>query len=386
MLFVKRIFHPVGQGGFFTEELRYHTAHKKNSKKRTREVFRVAYDCGSVTSKVALEKQINTFENKIFDVLFISHFDTDHINGLKYLLTKCVVEKVVLPAIGHDEQIRLAVMYSNNKEFSSFCADPAGYIRRASRNGEGTKIIFVKPYTGEGSGEELDLDEEPSSSITTIDSGRIIKKKNLSLPWVYIPFNFEGENRAAEVAKTLGSMGVSIKTGQDLKNYLDDPNPKVKDDIIKAFKKIKGGPNTNSLTLYSGPDLDEQRQICWLVNIESKNFFHSCSRNPACIYLGDYDAGGGRKWRQLYENFESYWHYVGTIQIPHHGAKKNFNEKLCDNTSMFCVIASGLDNRYKHPHPDTLKSILNSKGMPILVNESDHSICHFEIRSWVRQK
>lgn len=72
-----RTFHPIGQGAFYTER------HNINGTE-----FTVVFDYGSTTLKgKKLETKIkSTFpENHIIDILFISHFHSDQINGIKTL-------------------------------------------------------------------------------------------------------------------------------------------------------------------------------------------------------------------------------------------------------------------------------------------------------------
>ena len=86
-----RIFHPVGQGAFYTER------HELKS-----ETINVVYDCGSATlSKKGLRKYINSVYKKgeQIDILFISHFHADHINGIKYLMQRCDIKRVVIPLL-----------------------------------------------------------------------------------------------------------------------------------------------------------------------------------------------------------------------------------------------------------------------------------------------
>ena len=73
---ITRIFHPVGQGAFYSER---HTIGNEN--------FNIVYDCGSLSSKIDSVVQDFADQNEI-DVLFISHFDQDHVNKIKLLLQK----------------------------------------------------------------------------------------------------------------------------------------------------------------------------------------------------------------------------------------------------------------------------------------------------------
>ena len=91
---LQRTFHPVGFGAFYTEQ---HTQNGKNAI--------IVYDCGSRTKGVDLESYIKglKFSPKVIDILFISHFHADHINGIPFLKKYFTIKKVVIPYIPEEE-------------------------------------------------------------------------------------------------------------------------------------------------------------------------------------------------------------------------------------------------------------------------------------------
>lgn len=84
-----RILHPSGHGAFFTERI------LQEGKKD----FIVVYDCGATDNKEKelLGKEINEFfsDGDTIDILFISHFDSDHVNGVG-LLKPYITDKTKL--------------------------------------------------------------------------------------------------------------------------------------------------------------------------------------------------------------------------------------------------------------------------------------------------
>ncbi len=92
-----RTFHPVGQGAFFTEQLS-----SLNEEYDTT----IVYDCGTISSSDQLNSEISDFKKeqkkegrRLFDILFISHFDSDHVNGLKKLLKKDIATKAFIEGL-----------------------------------------------------------------------------------------------------------------------------------------------------------------------------------------------------------------------------------------------------------------------------------------------
>lgn len=70
-----RTFHPVGQGAFYSEE---------------HEGFTIVYDCGShplsnKTKKLVKRAFGQDSKEKTIDILFISHFDYDHVSAISTL-------------------------------------------------------------------------------------------------------------------------------------------------------------------------------------------------------------------------------------------------------------------------------------------------------------
>ncbi|EBK8264292.1 MBL fold metallo-hydrolase, partial [Salmonella enterica subsp. enterica] len=97
-------YHGVGQGLFISGEI---TSNERS--------FIWVYDCGSSSKsgKLLLERKIkNLFKQRnepiAIDMLVISHFDRDHINGCETLLKTFQVNKVILPYIPLWKRILLA--------------------------------------------------------------------------------------------------------------------------------------------------------------------------------------------------------------------------------------------------------------------------------------
>lgn len=87
----------LGQGGLHWGEL---TLGQKS--------LRWVYDCGSNQTD-ALKREIGTVaRGGDIDLLFLSHFDSDHINGVDLLLSQVKVREVVLPYL--KEEILVAII------------------------------------------------------------------------------------------------------------------------------------------------------------------------------------------------------------------------------------------------------------------------------------
>lgn len=95
---VTRTFYKTGQALFSVERITCH------NQQRT-----IVYDCGG-NNEPLMRRTIknNFFEHENIDAVFISHYHTDHINGLRFLLKYCTVERLFLPMLSPDKELVLA--------------------------------------------------------------------------------------------------------------------------------------------------------------------------------------------------------------------------------------------------------------------------------------
>jgi Cft2 family RNA processing exonuclease len=92
----KFTYHAVGQGLFFDATFRLND----------RKFYNIVYECGAEQSSYSnLRNAISFYKGRIScnDTLVISHFDYDHVSGIKILLENCNVAQIVLPYLTDDE-------------------------------------------------------------------------------------------------------------------------------------------------------------------------------------------------------------------------------------------------------------------------------------------
>ena len=353
-MLVSRIIHPVGQGAFYTERI-----------KTDGKTYNVVYDCGSTTAykvnrgKPILEAEIKTFydKNENIDLLFISHFDYDHVNGLKYLKDHCNIKRVIMPLI--PTAARWIYLSQLDDELQSLMTNPGVFF------GNDTEIISVR-YTngGEPTRDELVLNDNEPSSKQEIVSGTIIQFRNLH-DWCYIPFNFDEDARYKKLIDLIADHGLELdKLLNGNVEYIITERAK----INKAYQNIvkkSGSSNESSLIVYSGPIsvkheyIKKYNSIC-NVSCIARRIHYGCNMIPfigkraACLYLGDTDlnqaSGGYGIIEAIYHNLGDVRHNIGTIQVPHHGSEKNFNDDILLHSSPNLYFASfGKQNSYGHP-------------------------------------
>lgn len=131
-------FHSVGQGLFYSGIISdYET-----------ESFVFVYDCGSRSEDWILNKEIDKFkkllDRKTVDLLVISHFHDDHVNGIPYLLRGLKVNVVVLQNLSEEQRLENYLFYRKHvknvdNELTELILDPIKYFKNLGSK----KIILV---------------------------------------------------------------------------------------------------------------------------------------------------------------------------------------------------------------------------------------------------
>lgn len=372
---VVRIFHPVGQGAFYTE------------KHLTSEgVFNIVYDCGNR----GCVNQVRPVAMKAFsdkakiDILFISHFDFDHVSLISSLRPfPDRIDKVVLPLLTEDEKSFLSGYYrlTRNLDEMSDTGDQLSIIENPRRffSATGASLVFVRPYNPEvGPPDRMDREQVSDSAVAgdidVIESG--VNVGATDSPWVFIPYNMGFTERAVLAKEELSSWlkGMGAKLGQ-----LRDPVfvAKYAAPLNKIYQKIGRGANENSMAVYSGPCRDRYME-CLRYATSPRWFAGRCipiaSRQPGCLYTGDMEL----EKVDLTHIYRDYLHHIGTVQIPHHGSDTKFDIAHLPVGGCICPVSYGLLNKFGHPDEGVLRDVRSRGGLPIAVTE-DPASCYVEV-------
>ncbi|WP_369582293.1 hypothetical protein [Kingella oralis] len=391
MLKLVRTFHPVGQGAFYSERFYLNDNNIAN----------IVYDCGSDTCKKThpkIKSEIEKLKDSNIDILFISHFDEDHIN-LIHELKSCVKEinKVVMPLLDNKEIDFLTTVY----EFI-LSANEYKFFKKLIKNPEeifiDSIIIKVKPVPEE---ENNTLSEELPEEINSskeINSGHpIILKKHSTIhlstkiKYGYIPYHFYSkekiDKRRNAFLKYLGA------TEADLKNIElnDEEIKKIKD----AYNELEGSMNNNSLIIYAGilhpHNLIDAELSCYINSNYKYNNRYSLLRCYFCntwhnnnyiykkthwsgiLYTGDLGLSATNVEKYLGDFVKG----IGVIQVPHHGGKSGFSIpeiKALSKRDIICPISHGQQNKYQHPCSTVIFNLIQSNFYPISVTEDPDTI------------
>lgn len=332
---VIRTIHPVGQGAMYSERF-------LNKEGETN--FLAVYDCGSDNLR-KLEREISASFTKTdnIDLLFISHLDKEHINGIRKLKDAVnSIKTVILPLIPASQKCIYLLM--EDEISRRIILEPEKFFSDSN-------IVKVKSVSeSKGTSDSLIY---PLDDVQTLESGTIIRLNDHSDPdWCYIPYNYDESERLNDFDKKLSDEDIE-------KSRLNDPDyiDQHKDRLKKIYKDVcDGSVNNSSLVVYSGGLCTEY----------SSKYIHNTIRNSrhsgeACLYLGDADMNQTQinaktMVDDLKCNLNTHMvnNHISTVQLPHHGSVKNFHNGLLSYGLASKLYFASFGQNNHHGHPSTL--------------------------------
>lgn len=374
---VTRVFHPVGQGGFYTES--FDNQHM------------VVYDCGGNSSK-SMKDYIESFlpdsPKANIEAVFISHLHDDHINGLQSLIERANVRKIFLPQLTPNKVFDTIIYYASK----AYSTDYILSLIRAASIGylEETSIFQIKEHQ---ESDELGTESIDLSSFLDKSNRYINSDTNLTVntEWMYIPFNPLSERPKFEAVEYTVRDRIEkiyeetdcFKQAELLARFVKSLSvTKCKEIYKKLFGSIHNG---QSMTLFSGiktptPDIRVRFRLFDLPCCDYYRhhyFHHRWMDDESCVpanflYTGDYEANKKTELIDFY-NKHKVWNTICGVQMPHHGSRKNYNDFLYD-MRCYAIASVGSKNKYGHPNIDTLIHVFQQGCMPYVVTEDKNTI------------
>lgn len=367
--------------------------------------YQVVYDCGS-KNKAARVNAINNYcsinQNKI-DLLILSHFHDDHINGIEELLSKKKVHTVILPYLSPIERLYLSCKrgYTNY----SMLFDPISFFRER----DVTQIILITPGSGESDepvapplnnnnnnnnnnqDDPLDLGamiedelvrgqlEQNEIYKEMLDTGRLFVFTHkraifLSHMWMF---------RFFTIAMDLSSFSNFAMCVDDLadENNVRNmakliQNKEVRNRLKNCYELCKTDFNDTSLSVYHGL-VKETGTILQITHngIEQVLGWYYGKYTVSCscplsglsghLLTGDLNLSLAENFKEFTVHFKHQLNYVYMCLLPHHGALKNWNNDLMGmvpNCEQW-VASSGFSNGYSHPSLQIVETLLINNRM-----------------------
>lgn len=372
---------PVGQGLFATGRLHSWAGG----------TYSWVYDCGSSSGAsvrdAAIRRYAGRYGARHIELVTLSHFDADHINGIETLVRGRTIGTVLLPYLPLWQRLLVALdegIDAGNALFPFF-VDPAAYLA-GIEGAEIREVVFVPAVGpddhdegGEGPDPAPDGDPDGPISGAKVEEGpppddygddpaadgapplpiRFLRPAGrIVIPalWEFMPYNDAQmlprvtqrfTRRAARIARHLvrrpARRALALKVLQRLYD--------------RTFGAGSGPRNLISLFLYSGPvgtRIEFERLVA-----NARVRLNAARDNFAQLSTGDGSLDTPARLdalRRFYAR-ERRFDRAGILQVMHHGASGNSHDgvaaALRPAVSIFC--SDPVDKRYRHPHADVVR-------------------------------
>lgn len=380
-------FHPVGQGCFYSGRIKY-----------DRVSFNIVYDCGTVSPRNFLTGEINKYKrtiNGVLDLLIISHFDKDHINGVFELLNGITCKNLIIPYYQPIERLMLAISANendnaDNRDYIEFLRNPIAYFIERDFNIE--RIIFIgEPnndsdtvYNPDNNSPDFDINGDTSMNIQVdlfennifpenvadLDKAatlqntivKFLKKPyRIQLPfWEFVFYLKEQENKLLVTKITTEINNLAESLNVSVLDLFDEEHLK---DLKKIYASKFKNLNNTSVVTYHGPiNSFNIKGELW------RSFYWSCYKGKCGTLLtGDISLKAIKNIQSLQKYYGSYLDTISFFQIPHHGAKANWNITPSNNLREFCtyIINHGLGRKH-HPSLEVIHFVKSTYNNSII--------------------
>ena len=415
--------HAVGQGGFHTGELAAPTdptvivTSPDGVRIIARSKFRYVYDCGSRQSKrcnALAQRYSRSLDNNSIDLLFLSHFDDDHVNGVPELLSAAHgvrAETIVMPWVDDVERmIAFGKASLRGKSigafFRSLIVDPEAtlttfrparivFIRRGPSGPDDDGFLDLNPDGDPGDlfRAKIRPDEHGggkrsaassvaapgSSDIYIVGDDTVIEVISIgaTFSWLFKPyiqasdaasvyaFERDAESR---LSWSWGTFRDIVRDRNVRRDLVGDP-VKIKA-LAGAYKAAFGDRNLTSLSLYSGPDEVPGRGGRLMLNLDP------CELVWKIGWLGTGDAPlkSPKDARELLSHFSAQQASISTFSLSHHGSIHNYSPTVVAGLQpRICVASAKPPKNWKHPHPAVMADVTSQGASAVHVDDTDDS-------------
>lgn len=390
----------VGQGGFHAgvltllpnEPLLWKAAMQGDALKAGDFVY--VYDCGSEPAdgvRTAAREFARARDRKPIDMLFLSHFDRDHICGVPELLSSrngVHVDTIILPYLDDLDRLitfgRSAATQGSATEerfHRDLTLDPVGTLRRFDPR----QVIFIPATDDEGPFELRGTDppaggddegmhwkavasEGAKPDARATEDGAIVLRRadfvfagRGTALWRLKPYvrracreDREAFQSAVEIALDWprGSFGEKIRSREQRRSLVT----RHRTVLARAYKWAFKDKNETSLSLYSGPANPEQCGAVFL----GRPRHHT----PKVGWLGTGDAylRDPDRIAAFERHFRDELDQVSTFVLPHHGSIHNSDPAhLISAADLFVACAQPIHSHWRHPDPILVRTIRNDR-------------------------
>lgn len=410
---------PVGQGGFNVGTLRNLGLDEAVWRSSLVEDaipladFMYVYDCGSIPIAGVVKSVrsiVSRRASRRLDMLFVSHFDRDHICGIPHLLHQkkgLQVDTIVMPYLDDIERI---IAFGRSSTISAerraerfhedIVVDPMGTMTQfgprqivmvaSDEEDDGGSGFFElpptepprsgpdgQPWKSKDSG---GFSRAPPSARRTPEGAIVVQKIEFNIAdgieggWLLKPHVKKAPLQDREAFCTAvevmlkwprGSFREKVQS-KKVRRLLVTKHRTI---LSRAYAWAFGDKNETSMSLYSGPASPEEAGA---VVYRSKKF-----DNARVGWLGTGDAYfmDPQTVREYQNHYSDELDWVTTFMLPHHGSAHNFDPNLpVVDAELWVAAAQPIHSSWKHPALEIVKAIKASGAKFRKVGSSPNSI------------
>ncbi|MDQ1082262.1 MULTISPECIES: hypothetical protein [Microbacterium] len=374
------------------------------------------YDCGALDrapNQASLQREVGVSAERTQHIrlLFLSHFDFDHVSGLPSLIAGATVDRFFIPMVPAVE--RLLTFAANltlglteappdvQGFYEELIINPPGALTSLTQGqAEPASVVVIGPTTSadiplnrgvteapegltrdEVAGAQLDanliLDVEPAR-ITASTDGEVV--------WEWVTFVAQ---QALDASPAFVSALIRAKLITDARD-LDQPaqvNDLVRnhrelltDAYEEAMRTVGSSFNKNltSMMLYSGPPPNSRSRVYRArANPAERAEIGAWGPRPGWLGLGDADLRSKARVNEVNTAFHSRKPLVGTFAPSHHGARDDWKIELLQgfdpDPTRLPTHVFGASGAYGHPHDEVIRGINEAGATTVVVGLRESS-------------
>jgi hypothetical protein len=396
--------HAVGHGGFHTGAMGRGSAR-----------LRWVYDCGASRSEglQRLSDEIDILAGeprdakRRVDLLFISHFDRDHVSGIVKLMSAVEVDTVVIPYLDDLQRAIIFVSEMADVEEENGSVDPrliqalfdpvpwltelgakrVIQVRAGGPGFDGSRILSYGPGDGPRLPEDVDgvqpvlirqndnaVNEVDDCSVVDSGSGWMVTHFGRRFgDWCFLPYVTPARQSALDVFRTVFRKLLELLEGESMvaafhrKMKEEGFAAKVKD----AYKKHElGDANAVSMSLYVGPFRDGV--WCSRKPLRAGQEWHKAG--PGWLLTGDAKLAQVNRrndWLSFYKPLKS---RIGALMLPHHGSHLNFHEDILDVVEKDCLLFACRRAKLGEPLHENVWTVVERRPVAIVSDDRKTSL------------
>ena len=335
--------------------------------------------------KESIDKYLKEYGIEELDMLIISHFDEDHINGLPILLSKIEkISQIYIPYYGGISTYLLLVIYLYIHDFDLLKME--------------SEIIFVdsnletRDELSEENRENYNLDEKlkiGGIKLTKIKTA-IVNCKSL---WKFKFYNtyLKNEESLTSIEKEIENIINKHKCSSLSELLSQSNNSDIKKELQGIYNELcmssdTSKQNQSSLCVFHSPISDmllfKDVEICY-------NSYKYCEYYKYCKYcryendyhfkytsgtmlVGDISLNESSRFDHFLEYYKNEMKNIKFFLTPHHGATRNWNSNILNNcpNAKFFLNSAGLNNPYGHPNSEVISDIIKDNRILCCSNKA----------------